>query len=109
VARYVISASYVAEHWDRLIAHPKASVAGFRQIVQTMGATLESFDYIFGEHDLLAVIDAPDATTQVAVSVALASTNVFRAVDTRELIDPQVVVAALNAIGAARAAADNSG
>ncbi len=109
MARYVISASYMPEHWERLIAHPKASVAGFRQVVEKMGATLESFDYIFGEHDLLAVIDAPDATTQVAVSIALASTKVFKAVDTRELIDPEVVGAALNAIGAARAAADNSG
>ncbi len=109
MARFVISASYLPEHWDRLVAHPQASVAGFRQVVEKLGAALESFDYILGEHDLLAVIRAPDRTTQLAVSIALAATNVFRAVDTRELIDPDDVAAALNAIGATRAPADNPG
>ncbi len=109
MTRYSISGSYLSEHWDRLIAHPQASVAGFRRVVERLGATLQSFDYILGEHDLLAVIDAPDRTTQLAVSIALAATNVFQVLETRELIDPQDVVTALNAIGASRAAADSPG
>lgn len=96
--RYVILASYVPEHWDRLIAHPAASVQGFRRVVESLGGTLESFDYLLGEHDLMAVLDVPAATTQAAVSIALASTNVFKALATSELIDPEVIAAALHAV-----------
>jgi len=102
MSRYAISASYVPEHWDRLIAHPAASTAGFRRIVESLGATLESFDYTLGDSDLLAIIDAPDPTTQVAVSVGLAATNVFKAVVTRELVAPDVIVAALLMLQAGR-------
>lgn len=104
--RYAISASYVPEHWDRVVAHPNAIVAGFRRIVESLGGTLESFDYTFGEHDLLAIIEVPDLTTQTAVSIALASTSVFKALTTRELIDPEVITTALNAIRVTREAED---
>lgn len=88
MAKYAVTASHTAEHWGRLMEHPEAAVAGLQRAVEAVGARLELVYFVLGEHDLLAVVDAPDELTQAAISVAMASTGVFRSFVSHQLVDP---------------------
>jgi uncharacterized protein with GYD domain len=71
-----------------LTEHPEAAVMGLRRAVEAVGGRLELIYFVLGDYDVLAVVDAPDELTQAAISVALASTGVFRTFASHQLIDP---------------------
>lgn len=100
--KFAVLASFTPEHWARLLEHPEAAVMGITRAVEAVGAEVDLLHLMLGEHDVIGVIDAPDALTQAAISVAMASTGVFRAFATHELIavaDLPAVVAKANTTG----------
>ena len=100
--KFVVLASFTSEHWARLLEHPEAAVMGIERAATAVGAEVDVLHLMLGEHDVLGVIDAPDSLTQAAISVAMASTGVFRSFRTHELIavaDLPAVVAKANATG----------
>lgn len=83
---------------------------GIERAVEAVGAEVDLLHLMLGEHDVLGVIDAPDSLTQAAISVAMASTGVFRAFSTHELIpvaDLPAVVSMANTTGVGSCAADS--
>ncbi len=107
--KFVVLASFTSEHWARLLEHPEAAVMGIERAVGAVGAGVDLLHLMLGEHDVLGVIDAPDTLTQAAISVAMASTGVFRSFVTHELIavaDLPGVVAKANASGIGFCAAE---
>lgn len=107
--KFVVLASFTSEHWARLLEHPEAAVMGIERAADAVGAEVDLLQLMLGEHDVLGVIDAPDSLTQAAISVAMASTGVFRSFVTHELIavaDLPAVVAKANATGMGFCGAD---
>lgn len=107
--KFVVLASFTSEHWARLLEHPEAAVMGIERAVDAVGAHVDLLHLMLGEHDVLGVIDAPDTLTQAAVSVAMASTGVFRSFTTHELLtvaDLPAVVAKANTSGIGSCASD---
>ncbi len=96
VPKYAVTASHTAEHWALLMEHPEAAVLGLQRAVEAVGAELEVMYFVLGEHDLLAVVDAPDELTQAAISVAMASTGVFRSFATHQLVEPADLAAVMS-------------
>ena len=96
MAKYAVTASHTAEHWGRLMEHPEMAVLGLQRAVEAVGAELELVYFVLGEHDLLAVVGAPDELTQAAISVAMASTGVFRSFVTHQLLDPADLAAVMS-------------
>jgi uncharacterized protein with GYD domain len=88
MAKYAVTASHTAGHWARLAEHPEAAVMGVQRAVEAVGGRLELIYFVLGDYDMLAVVDAPDELTQAAISVAMASTGVFRTFASHQLIDP---------------------
>lgn len=100
--KFVLLASFTSEHWARLLEHPEAAVLGLQRAAEAVGADVELLHLMFGDHDVLAVVHAPDSLTQAAISVAMASTGVFRSFSTHQLLDVDdlpAVVAKANATG----------
>ncbi len=87
MAKYALFFSYTPESWASLIKNPTDRSAAAQQVAEAVGATLESFYWMFGEYDGLAIIDGPDSISVGAVSIAVASTGALSKAVTTRLFD----------------------
>lgn len=99
--KYALFFSYTAEAWSRMIQNPGDRAAAARAVVESAGGSLESAYFMFGGHDGMVICDLPDAEAAAATSIAVDSSGAFRSVETRELIDPERLVAVLGKAGEA--------
>jgi uncharacterized protein with GYD domain len=95
VAKYLIEASYTGEGLKGLF---KEGGTGRRSAIEKavtgMGGTMECFYFVFGEDDVIVVIDLPDnvsvAALSLGVSAAGGATSTVRVLLTPEEIDSAV-------------------
>ena len=99
--KYAAFFSYTSESWAGMIAHPGDRAAAVRQLAESLGGSLESCYWMFGQHDGFAVFELPDSVSAAAVSVAVASSGALKSLETHEVIAPEDAAAVLEA--AARA------
>jgi uncharacterized protein with GYD domain len=94
MAKYLVRASYTAEGTKGLL---KDGGSKRRAIVEKFiagaGGKLESFYFAFGADDAILIVDLPDASAAVAVSLAVGSTGAVK-LSTTPLITPEEVDAA---------------
>lgn len=93
--KYALFFSYTAEAWGNMIKNPGDRAAVARAVAESAGGTLESIYFMFGDHDGMAICDMPDGEAAAATSIAVTSSGAFRSVETRELIEPERLVAVL--------------
>lgn len=74
--KYLIQASYKAEGVKGLLKdggtgrHRAAA-----ELIKSLGATMESFYFAFGDDDAFVIVDAPDNLSMAAASLAVNSTG----------------------------------
>jgi uncharacterized protein with GYD domain len=94
MAKYLIKASYTVEGTKGLLKEGgsgrRAAVA---QMAQQMGGILEAFYYAFGEADVFAILDVPDAISAAAISLVINSKGGAQ-VSITPLITPEEIDAA---------------
>ncbi|MCE3552951.1 GYD domain-containing protein [Pseudonocardia sp. RS11V-5] len=99
MAKFAFFFSYSPETWNRMVMKPNDRTAAVRTAVEAQGAQLEALYYMFGGHDGILIIDAPDSRAAAAISVAVTSTGSFDRHETRELITPAELVDVLDKAG----------
>jgi uncharacterized protein with GYD domain len=82
--KYLALFSYEAEAKAAMIEHPLDRDAPVRAVLESVGASLECMYWMFGAHDGIAIVDAPDAITMAGISAAISSTGTVRS-ETHEL------------------------
>lgn len=83
--KYLALFSYSEESLAAMIENPAAErEPAIRSVLESVGARLETFYWMFGEHDGIAVVDAPDSVTMAGVSAAISSTGTVHS-ETHEL------------------------
>ena len=95
MAKYMIEASYTQEGVKGLF---KEGGTGRRTAIETaakgLGGTVEAMYYVFGDDDVLVILDMPDnvsvAAFSLAVSAAGGATSTVRVLLTPEEIDAAV-------------------
>jgi uncharacterized protein with GYD domain len=85
MAKYAVLFSYSSDAWARMINNPGDRTAAVRQLADSVGGSLESAYWMFGAHDGIVIVDAPDSVRAAAVSVAVGSTGSFKHLETHEL------------------------
>ena len=85
MAKYAIFFTYSSDAWARMIKSPGDRTAAVRQLLDSMGGTLESAYWMFGTHDGIVVVEVPDSIRAAALSVAVGSTGSFKHLETHEL------------------------
>jgi uncharacterized protein with GYD domain len=60
------------------------------QLIEGMGGALESFYYVFGERDVVAIFTVPDAATAAALALAVNQSGKVR-IRTHVLMTPEEV------------------
>ncbi len=89
MAKYLLMASYSSEG-AKGIAQSGGSArrAAVAEAVESLGGTLESFYFSFGDTDAYVIVDLPDNTSAAAASLA-ASASGAAGVKTAVLLTPE--------------------
>jgi uncharacterized protein with GYD domain len=70
--KYMIQASYTAEGTQGLMAKGgSARRASAEEAIKSVGGTLESFYFAFGDHDAFIIMDVPDNVSAASLSLAV--------------------------------------
>ena len=87
VAKYLALFSLTGETIKRFVANPSDRAAVVRELAESVGGSLESYYWMFGQYDGAAVIVMPDSHTLAAVNLAIISSGAFTRFETHELIE----------------------
>jgi uncharacterized protein with GYD domain len=84
MAKYLIAASYTSDGAKGVLKDggTKRRQAA-EQVIKSAGGKLDAFYFAFGETDAYVIVDAPDAATVAAVSLAINATG---AVNTKTIV-----------------------
>jgi uncharacterized protein with GYD domain len=94
MAKYLVCASYTPEGARGLMKDGGSKrVAALETALKGVGAKLDAFYFALGEHDVYAIIDAPDLASVSALALTTNASGAVR-VSTTVLVTPQEVDAA---------------
>jgi uncharacterized protein with GYD domain len=65
-----------------------------KELASSIGGTLESFYFAFGEWDFIVIADLPDAVSAVALATTIAASGAMSRFETTALLSPDEVDAA---------------
>ena len=72
MAKYLIEASYTLEGVKGLQSKGGSSRRdAVRATVESLGGTLESFHFAFGDHDAYVIVDLPDNESAAAIALTV--------------------------------------
>lgn len=92
--KYLIKASYTDDGVRRLMVDggtKRRTV--IKEIIESMGGTVEAFYFAFGKHDAFIIADVPDVATGLTISLSVNASGFVR-IATIPLITPEEVDAA---------------
>jgi uncharacterized protein with GYD domain len=90
--KYVVLFSLTADALSRFIDNPGDRRGPVQKLADAVGGRLESYYWMFGQYDGLAIFDMPDAQSMAALSLTVGSSGVARHVETHELIEASDLV-----------------
>ena len=83
--KYVSFFTYSSEAWGRMIDAPGDRTTALRQVLDSVGGSLDAMYWMFGDYDGMVVFDVPGSASAAAVSVAAGSSGAFKHLETHEL------------------------
>jgi uncharacterized protein with GYD domain len=99
--KYLALFSYADDAMAAMIENPADREPAVRTVLESVGARLETFYWMFGSHDGIAIVEAPDSLTMAGVSTAIRSTGTVRS-ETHELFSAQDIAQILDTARRAR-------
>jgi len=87
VAKYLLLFSLTGEAIKRFVDKPSDRAAVVGQLAQSVGGSLESYYWMFGQYDGAAILTLPDSHTAAALSLAVISSGTVTRFETHELIE----------------------
>jgi uncharacterized protein with GYD domain len=77
--KYMNIASYTAEGARGLMKEGGTGRrAAVKKLIESLGGTMEAFYYTYGENDVVLIVDMPDASKALAVSLAVNASGAVR-------------------------------
>lgn len=86
MAKYLILFGLKGETVGRFMQNPSDRSEVVRDLCRQLGGQLESYYFMFGQYDGLAIAELPDSACAAAIGVAVTSTGIFSHYETHELI-----------------------
>ena len=89
--KYLLTASYTPEGLQGLLKDGgTARREAFTAALASVGGTLESMYYAFGQNDLYIVVDMPDRVSMASISLAICATGAVTG-NTTVLLTPEEI------------------
>ena len=86
MAHFMVQATYTPEAWGAMAKRPEDRREALHQLAEKAGARLRDLYFCFGESDVVAIIEAPDAATAAAISIAANAAGHLKAIKTTQLM-----------------------
>jgi uncharacterized protein with GYD domain len=91
VSKYLIEASYTSDGVKGVLKEGGSGRrAAIEQLITAAGGRVESFYFVFGDDDVIVVVDMPDNATMAAVSLAVSAAGGATAA-VRVLLTPEEI------------------
>jgi uncharacterized protein with GYD domain len=88
VAKYLVLFSLTSQSAKGFVARPSDRTAAVREVAESVGGSLESYYWMFGQYDGAAVFNVPDSHAMAAIALAIASAGSLSRFESHELIEP---------------------
>jgi len=77
--KYLVQASYTPEAW-RAVIREKASARrqALQKLVESLEGRVEAIYFAFGEHDIVAIVELPDAVTAAGLGITVAASGMIK-------------------------------
>ena len=99
MARYLVQASYNRQGISDLVQNPQNRLEAIRPVVERLGGRVISFDYAFGDYDVVAIMEAPDNVSAAALAMAVGSGGALRDYKTTVLLSMEEAMEAMRKAG----------
>jgi uncharacterized protein with GYD domain len=99
MAYYLVQASYGASAIGAMVKHPQDRAAAIRPLMEKVGGKLHGMWFTFGEYDLVAIAEMPDAATAAAFAMAVGASGAMASYRTTPLLTMDEAVAAMKKAG----------
>jgi len=86
MAKYMALFNFGSDAIRRFVASPSDRTAVVKHLVESVGGHLESYYWVLGQYDGMAVFEMPDAETTAATILAIVSSGAFTRFETHQLI-----------------------
>jgi uncharacterized protein with GYD domain len=93
--KYAVLFGLKDEALARFIENPEDRRGPVSKLAEAAGGRLESYYWMFGQYDGLAIFEVPDSATMASAALTATSTGAFRHFETHELIAADDLVAIL--------------
>jgi uncharacterized protein with GYD domain len=92
---YLTRFSYTPATWSKLIKNPEDRRAAASQYIEAVGGRLHGFWYAFGDHDAVAMWEAPDNVSMAAATIAISAGGALSEHHTTVLLSVEETLSAL--------------
>lgn len=100
MTRYMIQVSYNNNAVIDLVKNPQDRSAAVRPLIEAMGGKMHSFDYCFGDYDVVVIAELPDNVSMAALSMAISAGGATSGFKTTVLLSMEEAVEAMRKAGA---------
>ncbi len=97
--QYMIQFAYARDAWSALARQPFDRSEVLRRFAEALGGRFVSLHYTMGEHDGVAIIEAPDDVTAMAMALRAVGGGHLRTTRTTRLFTAREIVEALTKAG----------
>lgn len=101
MAHYLVQVSYTTEAWATMTRHPQNRLELVRPVVERLGGVIVFKAFAFGKHDLVAIVELPDAVSAAAFSMAVSAGGAVKAFRTTPLLSVEDAMKAMARAGTA--------
>ena len=91
--------SYTLEAWQALVADPQDRTEAVRPAIEKLGGKMVTGWFAFGDYDLIAITEFPNAVSAAAIAMAFAAGGACRSVKTTQLLSVSEGLEALRIAG----------
>ncbi|HTU33006.1 MAG TPA: GYD domain-containing protein [Candidatus Acidoferrum sp.] len=83
---YLTQVAYTQECWQAMIKNPQDRIDAIRPAIKKLGGKVISGYFAFGDYDIVAITEMPDAVSAAAIAIAFAAGGACRSVKTTPLL-----------------------
>jgi len=83
---YLTQVAYTQESWQTLINNPQDRMDAIRPAIEQLGGKVVNGYFAFGDYDIVAITEMPDAVSAAAIAIAFAAGGSCKAVKTTPLL-----------------------
>ncbi len=99
MARYMIQVTYNNNAVVDLVKNPQDRSAAIGPVIEGLGGKMHSFDYCFGDYDVVVIVELPDNISMAALSMAVSAGGAVSGLKTTVLLSMEEAVEAMRKAG----------